>query len=99
MKIYTLFYKESELYNHNVFVMPNDKAAIRAMKMNLIDPKQERFRAEVANGDIELHVLCDFEEDSGAYFTTKQNTCVINLKELLNDDKGNSTEIQNNDAN
>lgn len=81
MKIYTLFYSDTELYNHNVFVCPNDATAIKAMKLNLMDSKNERFRNECKDGNVELHVLCEFSEETGCTHAVNKSCC--NLKELL----------------
>lgn len=81
MKIYTLFYSDTGLYNHNVFVCPNDATAIKAMKLNLMDSKNERFRNECKDGNVELHVLCEFSEETGCTHIINKSCC--NLKELL----------------
>lgn len=82
MKIYTLFYSDTGLYNHNIFVCPNDETAIKAMNLNLMDSKAERFRNEVSEGNVVLTALALFDEEKGAEsFRTPVNVC--NLKDLL----------------
>ena len=98
MKIYTLFYDDTKMYNRSIFVIPNDETAKKAMKLNLMEQNAERFRNEVKDGHVNLVALGTFDEEKGmvSYATSK---LVCNLKELLDDDKGNSTEVQHNDAN
>ena len=98
MKIYTLFYSDTGLYNRSIFVCPNDETAKKAMKLNLMNSQAEQFRNEVKLGNVELRALADFSEEDGCdgYLESKK---ICNLKELLDDDKGNSTEIQHNNAN
>lgn len=91
MKIYTLFYKETGLYNHNIFVMPNDAAAKEAMRLNLAESKNERFKIQVETSDVELHRLTDFDEEKGITEIFGDNI-VCNLKELLpKEDKNDET--------
>lgn len=92
MKIYTLYYTDAKLYNRSIFVMPNDEMAIKAMRLNLKDTNAERFRNEVMEGNVELRELCDFTEEEGIIDITCKK--VINLKDLLNDDTGNSESVQ-----
>ncbi len=88
MFIYTLYYKDTGLYNRSIFVMPNDATAIKAMKLNLMDKNAERFRNECATGDVELRNLCAFFEEDGIACDTEEQL-VCNLKDLMNDNDGN----------
>ncbi len=92
MKIYTLFYTNTSLYNHSVFVMPNDKTAIEAMKLNLMDSKAERFRNQVSEGNVELRSLCTFDEERGV--SEPEMATICNLKDLLNDSKRNMADAE-----
>ena len=95
MKIYTLYYTNTGLYNHSVFVMPNDETAIEAMKLNLMDSKAERFRNQVSEGNVELHQLCLFDEELGtAILPPQTKQCICNLKDLLNDSKRNMADAE-----
>lgn len=85
--IYTLYYKDTGLYNHNVFIVPNDETAKKAMKLNLQDSKNERFRNECKTGDVELRKLCGFDEERGV--SEPEMATICNLKDLINDDTGN----------
>lgn len=89
MFIYTLFYRDTGLYNRSIFVMPNDQTAIKAMKLNLMDKNAERFRNECANGDVELRCLAYFSEEQGISTEIKGEKTICNLKDLLNDINGN----------
>ena len=95
MFIYTLYYKDTGLYNRSIFVMPNDATAIKAMKLNLMDKNAERFRNECATEDIELRCLACFSEEEGLESTPERTIC--NLKDLMNDINRNleSTEQNN----
>lgn len=62
MKIYTLFYKDTNSYNSSIFVMPNDVMAKKAMRLNLKMKDAERFRNEVIEGNIELRCIAHFQE-------------------------------------
>lgn len=107
--IYTLYYKDTGLYNHNVFIVPNDETAKKAMKLNLQDSKNERFRNECKTGEVELHKLCDFDEQKGIYieadeedfdgyggFVYQGSNRICNLKDLINDDTGNMETVKSN---
>lgn len=89
MFLYTLYYKDTGLYNRSVFVMPNDATAIKAMKLNLMDNNAERFRNECATGDVELRCLTYFSEEEGINTEIKGEKTICNLKDLMNDNNGN----------
>lgn len=97
MKIYTLFYKDTGLYNRSIFVLPNDAAAIKAMKLNLMDSRAEQFRNEVKLGNVELLALNEFSEEDGIGKELGPQI-IYNLKTLLkeieNDNGGNTTPVQ-----
>lgn len=86
MYIYTLFYKDTGLYNKQIFVLPNDLTAKKAMKIQLMDAKNVNFINEAKLGNTELKQLCEFEEIEGILDVTGKTVC--NLKELLDDDTG-----------
>lgn len=90
MKIYTLFYKDTNLYNKQIFVLPNDETAKKAMKLQLMDIKNVNFINEAKLGNTELKSLCNFTEESGMIGLPDQKT-ICNLKELLDD---NTRDIQ-----
>lgn len=86
MFIYTLFYRDTGLYNRSIFVMPNDATAIKSLKLNLMDKNAERFRNECATGDVELRRVAEFtEEDGFQHNDSLAPITVCNLKDLLND--------------
>lgn len=87
MHIYTLFYKDTGLYNRSLFVVPNDEAAKKGMKLNLMDSRAEQFRNEVKLGNVILKCLGEFYEEKGLMQNDEYEVC--NLKELLNDDNRN----------
>lgn len=89
MYIYTLFYKDTGLYNRSIFVCPNDATAIKAMKLNLLDKHAERFRNECTTGDVELRCLAGFTEEKGIETENTAEMTICNLKDLLNDINGN----------
>ena len=89
MFIYTLYYKDTGLYNRSIFVMPNDATAIKAMKLNLMDKNAERFRNECATGDVELRCLAYFSEEEGISTEIKGEKTICNLKDLMNEKDGN----------
>lgn len=62
MKLYTLFYKDTNSYNRQIFVMANDEMAKKAMRLNLKVPEAERFRIEVMEGNVELRCIAHFNE-------------------------------------
>ena len=97
MKIYTLHYTDTKLFNKSVFVCPNDETAIKAMKLNLMDktsPQSERFRDEVKLGNVELVSITEFDEDAACANAGSTSIKICNLKELLDDDGGNLTPVQ-----
>lgn len=94
MKVYTLFYKDTGLYNRSIFVLPNDAAAIKAMKLNLMDSRAEQFRNEVKLGNVELKAIAHFSEESGINGFKDDYLTVCNLKELLDDNDGNPAPVQ-----
>lgn len=96
MKIYTLFYKDTGLYNRSIFVMPNDAAAIKAMKINIMDPKAINFKNEVSLGNTILKSLGTFSEEDGLTKAEEKEIC--NLKDLLNDDSRDTTPDQRCDS-
>ena len=87
MFIYTLYYKDTGLYNRSIFVMPNDATAIKAMKLNLMDKNAERFRNECSTGDVLLKKIAKFSEETGIVWEGTETIC--NLKDLMNDNDGN----------
>ena len=95
MFIYTLFYKDTGLYNRSIFVMPNDATAEKAMKLNLMDTKAERFRNECKTGDVELRCIAGFTEEHGIETEIAHYPMTVcNLKDLLNDNNGNLEPIE-----
>lgn len=96
MKIYTLFYEDTGLYNRNMFVMPNDAAAKKAMQLNLMEPKAENFRNEARLGNTVLISLGTFSEEEG--LTKAEKIKICNLKELLNDNNRNLEDTQPDNA-
>lgn len=93
MKVYTLFYEDTGLYNRSLFVVPNDEAAKKGMKLNLMDSRAEQFRNEVKMGHVILKCLIEFEEEKGL-IENQGEYIVCNLKELLDDDNGNPTPVK-----
>lgn len=83
MKIYTLYYADTQLFNRSIFVIPNDAAAKKAMMINLMDPKAESFRNEVKLGNVYLYSLATFTEETAIQEAVKEEIC--NLKDLLDD--------------
>lgn len=98
MKVYTLFYKNSGLYNRSLFVMHNDITAKEAMKLNLKQADAERFRNQVALGDTILKCIGTFNEDSGMTIQENEPYDVCNLKELLDDNTGNMENVKSNNT-
>lgn len=90
MFIYTLYYKDTGLYNRSIFVMPNEATAIKAMKLNLMDKNAERFRNECSTGEVELRCLAGFTEEDGIETEIANYPIrVCNLKDLINDNDRN----------
>lgn len=100
MYIYTLFYKDTGLYNRSIFILPNDATAKKAMKLNLMDTKAEQFRNEAKLGNTELHKIAEFTEEHAISTNClecesgEETICICNLKELLNDNNGNPEPVQ-----
>lgn len=92
MKIYTLFYADTGLYNRSIFIMPNDAAAIKAMKINIMDPKAINFKNEVSLGNTILKSLGTFNEEDGLTKAEEKEIC--NLKDLLDDNNGNLESVE-----
>lgn len=92
MKIYTLFYKNTKLYNKSIFVMPNDETAKEAMKLNLMEKNAERFRNQVNEGNVILKSLGSFFEEDG--LTKAEEIDICNLKDLLNDNNGDMESVK-----
>lgn len=84
MKIYTLYYADTNLYNKQIFVLPNDETAKKAMKLQLMDAKNINFINEAKLGNTILKGLGYFSEEVG--LTADEEYTVCNLKDLLNDD-------------
>lgn len=93
MKIYTLYYKDTGLYNRSIFVIPNDEAAKKAIKLNLMDSRAEQFRNEAKLGNVILKCLCEFYEEKGLIENEGEYE-VCNIKDLLNDNNGNLESAQ-----
>lgn len=94
MYIYTLFYDDVKMYNRSVFVIPNDEAAKKAMKLNLMEKNAERFRNEVKDGHVNLIRLKEFSEEQGIIENGYMNEHVCNLKELLDENSENNKTTQ-----
>lgn len=92
MKVYTLFYEDTGLYNRSLFVVPNDEAAKKGMKLNLMDSRAEQFKNEVKIGHVILKCLGEFYEERGLMQNDEYTVC--NLKELLDDNSGNPAPVQ-----
>lgn len=105
MKIYTLYYKDTNLYNRSIFVMPNDEAAKKAMKVNLMDSRGENLRNDAKLGNTELVVLTQFSEETGIFVDSVyaghlETVCNLKdlLKDLLNDNNGNLESAKSDNA-
>ena len=94
MYIYTLYYKDTNLYNKQIFVLPNDETAKKAMKIQLMDAKNVNFINEAKLGNTELKAIAHFSEESGINGFLDEYKTVCNLKDLLNDNNGDLVESE-----
>lgn len=96
MKIYTLFYLDTGLYNKQLFVLPNDETAKKAMKINLMDPNAINFKNEAMLGNTIIKCLANFSEETGLKYGKEYDVC--NLKDLLDDNNRDLEAVKQNKA-